>query len=248
MIPYVFSGFPFVERFYSYTELDSTNEKAVHISEIPQHGIFVFQTDCQTMGRGRLGRVFFSKTEGGLWVSILKQLPDISTHFIHNRAISLAITSAIKKFVPDAPLSIKWPNDIYWKKKKLCGILLETHHKLSSTIVIGFGLNVNIHRDAFPTELHSIATSVLQETGKIIPLSTLLRTIIELYKEYIETVPDICHQHYLSFLYRQNARVKIDSTEGIFKSVSVDGFALIETSSGIVNVHSGTMQFLEDSQ
>jgi BirA family biotin operon repressor/biotin-[acetyl-CoA-carboxylase] ligase len=247
MLPYAFSGFPFVERFYSYAELNSTNEKAVNFSDFPQDGVFIFQADCQTNGRGRLGRAFFSKTEGGLWVSILKQLPDISAHFIHNRAISLAITSSIKHFIPDAPLHIKWPNDIYWNSKKLCGILLESHRSSSSALVIGFGLNVNITREEFPPELHSIATSVLQETKKTIPLSTLLRAIIEFYKDNIETPAAICHKNYLSVLYRQGSPVIIDKTAGIFKTVSIEGFAVIETDNGITNVNAGTMLFSEDN-
>ncbi|MBN1602993.1 MAG: biotin--[acetyl-CoA-carboxylase] ligase [Chitinispirillaceae bacterium] len=247
MLPYAFSGFPFVERFYSYAELNSTNEKAVNFSEIPKTGVFVFQADCQNNGRGRLGKTFFSKTEGGLWVSILKQLPDISTHFIHNRAISLAITSSIKHFVPKAPLSIKWPNDIYWNRKKICGILLESHRTSPSALVIGFGLNVNISRNEFPPELHSIASSVLHEAGKTIPLSTLLRTIMEFYKEYSEAPVENCHSQYLSLLYRKNSPVTIEKTAGIFRTVSIEGFAVIETSNGIVNVNGGTMLFSKDN-
>jgi BirA family biotin operon repressor/biotin-[acetyl-CoA-carboxylase] ligase len=245
MLPNVFTGLSFVERFYSYPDIESTNAKAVHLSQTPEQGIFVIQADRQSMGKGRYGKVFFSNTDGGLWVSIIQKLNDISTHFICNRALSLSILTTIKAHVPDAPLAIKWPNDIYWGNKKLCGILLETHNVQRNVLIIGFGLNVNIHLATFPPELQSIATSIQHEIGKNLSLHTLLRSIIETYKQFFDADQSIIHEHYSSFLYRSGARVKIDTIEGILKTVAPDGHAIIETSTGTARVNSGTMLFLD---
>jgi BirA family biotin operon repressor/biotin-[acetyl-CoA-carboxylase] ligase len=42
-------------------------------------------------------------------------------------------------------IAIKWPNDLLWQDKKLCGILLESTQQTNNSlkIVVGIGLNVN---------------------------------------------------------------------------------------------------------
>jgi biotin-(acetyl-CoA carboxylase) ligase len=246
MLPHVFSGFPYVERFYSYTQLASTNEKAVHFSEIPQKGVFVFQTDSRVDSKVRSGKDPYIETDGCLWVSILQQQTDPSTRFIQTRAISLAIISSIKHFFPDAPLFIKWPDRILWNCKEICCTQIESHQTSSSLLVAGFGLNVNIVRETIPAHLQSVTTSVLIETGKKIPLSTLLRKIMESYKVHIEKSPQDCHSHYCALLSYQKAHVTINTTEGIFKTVTVDGQAVIETESGAETIESGTIHCVEE--
>ncbi|HEX2956234.1 MAG TPA: hypothetical protein VHO70_05365 [Chitinispirillaceae bacterium] len=246
MLPHVFSGFPYVERFYSYTKIGSTNEKAIRFSELPQKGIFVFQADSQsTTVKARMERAIFPEAEGCLWVSILRQQSETSTPFLHTRAISLAIISSIKQLFPDAPLVIKWPGDILWGQKVICNLKITPHHSSSSALVISFGLNVNISNEVFPAHLHSVTTSTLIETGKRIPLSTLLRKITELYKDFIEKTPQECHSLYSTMLFSQNEKVSINTTEGVFKTVTLDGLAVIETDSGTLTVSSGTMYLTE---
>ena len=60
-----------------------------------------------------------------------------------SRAISLAICKALGQHIGD--LSIKWPNDIYWRDGKIGGILIEVTlqgNKVKDCI-IGIGLNIN---------------------------------------------------------------------------------------------------------
>jgi biotin-(acetyl-CoA carboxylase) ligase len=247
MLPHVFSGFPYVERFYSYTQLDSTNEKAVHFSEIPQKGVYIFQTDSRANSKEHFGKYLNPETQGGLWVSILQQQTDSSTLFFYTRAISLAIITSIKHFFPDAPVLLKWPDCIVWGRRKICNIQIDTHHISSSAIIIGFELNVNMLLEAFPAHLHSVITSVLIETGKKIPLSTLMRKIIESYKDFIGKNTQESHSQYCSLLHYQNERVTINTTEGIFKTVTIDGQAVIETDSGSATIKTGTIRCVEES-
>ena len=42
-------------------------------------------------------------------------------------------------------ISIKWPNDIYWKEKKICGMLIENDlmgRNINQSIA-GIGININ---------------------------------------------------------------------------------------------------------
>ena len=42
-------------------------------------------------------------------------------------AVSLAVTDALGQYIGD--LSVKWPNDIYWRNAKICGMLIENRLK-----------------------------------------------------------------------------------------------------------------------
>ena len=60
MIPHALSGLTFIERFYTYPTLASTNEVARKIVQRPRNGLFCIQADRQTEGKGRRGDSFFS--------------------------------------------------------------------------------------------------------------------------------------------------------------------------------------------
>lgn len=116
--------------------------------------------ECQTAGKGRLGRSWHSPAGQGLWLSVLLR-PELSpeqTPWITFCA-AMAMANAIRS-VTGLEIQIKWPNDLVLQGKKLCGILSEavTGAKGVEGIVVGTGLNVG--RNAYPPELAHQATSL----------------------------------------------------------------------------------------
>lgn len=240
---------PFVERFYSYPLLASTSDTARSMTEFPTSGIVVVQADRQSQGRGRRGAVFFSDNSGGLWVSIVTPVSSIDEHFIHNRALSLALCNAIETVcgIKNA-LSIKWPNDIYWHDKKLCGILLENHPGNPHMLVLGFGCNIAINKDEFPVELHSIATSLLIETGKRHSRSTILKNVIERYHENRSADQAVLHQAYLERLYGINKTIEVDGHCGIFDGVEIDGRLRLKHGQELIYITTGHLRFTSNGE
>ena len=58
--------------------------------------------------------------------------------------VGLAVTELLNNYSIVEGLRIKWPNDILWYDKKLCGILVELLPMTESiNLIIGIGLNVN---------------------------------------------------------------------------------------------------------
>ena len=56
--------------------------------------------------------------------------------------VGLAIRDTLEELY-DIDSKIKWPNDIFFKNKKLCGILIETKYENNLVkIIIGIGINV----------------------------------------------------------------------------------------------------------
>ncbi|MBN1759523.1 MAG: biotin--[acetyl-CoA-carboxylase] ligase [Chitinispirillaceae bacterium] len=245
MIPHALSGLTFIERFYTYPTLESTNETARKMLQRPHRGFFCIQADRQTAGKGRRGGPYFSDSSGGLWVSLVTKLSDPSKHFNYNRALSLAIATSLEQCGREYPIAVKWPNDIYWGDKKICGILLESHPRHSDLLILGFGVNVNIPAGEFPETLRTIATSVAIETGKQCSISALLRVVLKQFVLFLDTDQEKVHALYTSRLYRRGAYIGINGMTGIFSSVASDGQLELINNGIPVLVNSGSPVFLD---
>ena len=227
-------------------ETDSTNNYAKSLKDF-DGGLTVIRAARQTGGRGRNGNTFFSDHPGGVWASIITPITDISTHFTHNRAISLAILESLKKSGGNnAQVSIKWPNDVYWGDKKIVGILLENIPEKTDALVIGFGINVNIAVSDFPAALKDIVTSVLIETGREWPLEDLFEDILNGYSQYVNGDQAAIHKLYCDNLYKKGCRATVDQYAGTFVTVDIDGRIRLDTGHGEELLSSGTLRFLGD--
>lgn len=162
-MPYFQSGY----KFFEYDEIDSTNLEAKRYAASnsePLQEIPVFIAKSQTGGRGRLGKSFFSPEETGLYMSILLPINEnlIETDLI-TPAAGVAVCRTIEELSKQKP-KIKWVNDVYINKKKVCGILAEgiidsTLGKISK-VVLGIGINLFEPKAGFPEEIATIATSL----------------------------------------------------------------------------------------
>ena len=98
----------------------------------------------QTGGRGRMNRVWESPPGVGLWVSVgLKVGITPSWAQLMTFCAALAMSDALAETC-DLQVGVKWPNDLVFRGKKLCGILLEASTDMDSIrwVVVGTGLNV----------------------------------------------------------------------------------------------------------
>ena len=81
--------------------------------------------DYQTSGRGQRGNSWESEPHKNLLFSfvLFPEFLEARRQFLISQIVSLAIKEELDTYTDD--VSIKWPNDIYWKEKKICGILIE---------------------------------------------------------------------------------------------------------------------------
>ncbi len=135
-------------------ETSSTNSELKQLQKkekLPEGSIVM--AEYQTHGRGQAGNTWFSDKGCNLLFSFIlyPKLIAANKQFIISRIVSLAIKKVLDRYIDN--ISIKWPNDIYWKDKKIAGMLIENSlmgQKINSSI-IGIGLNVN--QDGFPKDL-----------------------------------------------------------------------------------------------
>ena len=141
--------------------IESTNTYLKENYEKLDNFTFV-SADFQSAGRGRNNRNWKSEKGENLLFSLL-----IKDKALIDKFSSLSVISAfsIIKALNLEHLSIKWPNDIYYKDSKLCGILLEavTRNEIEC-LIIGIGLNVN--QREFVGEYKRTPTSLYQITNQ----------------------------------------------------------------------------------
>lgn len=130
-------------------------------------GMVIFTTE-QHGGKGQRGKSWISERDESIAFSglIQPEFLTVSQQFLLSATIALGLHDFLSGYVGSDELRIKWPNDIYWKDRKLAGILIESI--LSSAgrwqwAIIGIGINVN--QSKFPEHLPN-PVSIRQITGK----------------------------------------------------------------------------------
>lgn len=197
-------------RFHLFSSINSTNQFLKEL--ITQDPLTVCCAETQTQGRGRENRTWFSPYAENIYCSSLWKL-DCDFYQLSGLSlvVGLAILACFKEVCPNVDLKLKWPNDIFWKNKKLGGILIEitenfnhfnrikhireqqssiranlNHASLNKNIIIGIGLNINTD-----TSLQSLINkekswcSLYAITGKQFDRNFILGNLIYQLDKYI---------------------------------------------------------------
>lgn len=223
-----------------YTETDSTNSllKELSRTQTIEDQTVIF-TDFQTSGRGQRGNTWESDKGKNILFSMLisPNMVKASEPFIISQITSLAIKEVLSYYTND--ITIKWPNDIYWKDQKICGILIENNicDDYISQSFLGCGININ--QTAFRSDAPN-PISLTQITGKHYDIQLVLNQIINrisyyyisLGENHIQTIVE----NYKLSLYRRDGFHLFSDAQEIFSAKIYDvantGHLILETEQG----------------
>jgi BirA family biotin operon repressor/biotin-[acetyl-CoA-carboxylase] ligase len=242
------AGCPLGHPILLFDSVGSTQEIAKEAARQGADGGLVVLAEEQRTGRGRMGRSWLSPTGGNIYASILlrPKIPPMKIQLV-NLAAGLAVHMALER-IHGIRCSLKWPNDLLWKGKKLCGILSETASETDRVhyAVTGIGLNVNMSAEDLvcagvdnPSSVRVIR-GVLSDRGEI--LGQVLRGFSDLLRMLEEDPQGVSS---IVSLYRKRCstlgkevRVLTDTgTEyGIAENITSDG-ALEVSVSGTIRVY-----------
>lgn len=205
--------------------------------------------ECQTAGRGRMGRTWQSGMGSGLTFSLLWRFEQGAGWL---GGLSLAAGIALMRVLRGygiAEAGLKWPNDILWRGCKLAGILIEMHGDAlgPSSAVIGIGINVRVAPAlrsridgavadietacGLPVERNRLLAACLAELGTV--LAQFAREGLAPLRE------EWCAWH----LYEGRAvavkRPDGAVEEGIAAGIADDGALLVNGAAGLRRYHSG---------
>jgi BirA family transcriptional regulator, biotin operon repressor / biotin---[acetyl-CoA-carboxylase] ligase len=151
-------------------------------------------------------------------------------------AAGLALIEALEGAVPNAALSLKWPNDLMLGDAKLAGVLLE---RSGDRIVVGIGINL-----AGAPNISGRKTAALKRLREITPQEfapVLAATFARLLSAWRSAEPAQIAQAWLAKAHPIGAALEVHSApdervRGTFDGIEPDGALRLRRSDGTTDV------------
>ena len=139
--------------------------------------------------------------------------------FLISQIASLSVKETLDGYTDS--VTVKWPNDIYWKDRKICGMLIENdlsgQHLYCSVIGIGLNINQEIFRSDAPNPV-----SLTQITGKTYDreevLTRFLRIFFHYYSLLLQEKENEIRAAYMTALYHGDGYYSYIDENGPFEA------------------------------
>lgn len=242
--------------------VSSTNDVAKQVVREQSDKMTLIATNKQTAGRGRNGKSFYSKLDHGLYFTLAfqpntKRIENIPLYTI---LAATTLVQVLNKKLEES-LAIKWVNDIFYKGKKISGILSEMVSGGGSGAVPGIviGIGINFAGDFSQTEenIQTVAGTLFGEKSpEDFNQNDFLSAFINQFHEYHKHFEQkafmpIYEKHLLGIGKQITYTQKEKKHQGIIQGINERGHLLvlkpdqtIETLYGQA-VHFGSQQFTE---
>jgi BirA family biotin operon repressor/biotin-[acetyl-CoA-carboxylase] ligase len=237
------AGFKDLFNIHVFASIDSTNRYLKELPPTPM--IDVCCAESQTQGRGRFGRQWHSPFGENIYCSSRWQLnTDLAKLSGLSLVISLAIMDVLSDIHTNQPIKIKWPNDILWGNKKLCGILIEITAESNgrAQVIIGVGLNVNSDTENKPLpdkpwcSLYEMTQTIHNRNQLIAKLIISMNAYIA---QFLEHDLDFFMNEWKQFDYLANKNITINQggefLSGVARGIDRTGLLLLEQPDGIIH-------------
>ncbi len=202
--------------------------------------------NTQTRGRGRMGREWVSGS-GNIMAAWMIPCPEPG---IRDNLLPLILGLTLVRAMLNLGLclSIKWPNDLIYKDKKVGGILIEEkNHKL----VAGIGLNI-----VFSPEKNMVGESGATEPGNLkdhfsdINPAQLWAKLVYPARIWYEDI--LCNFSLIDFIREINSNLWLmneivtvrsqgKNIEGVLKGIGNEGEILVEHCGGVFRLTSASI-------
>ena len=179
---------------FKYARVTSTNDIAIDLIKKEQKETGYVYADTQTKGRGTHGKDWVSD-KGNLFGSIFFPLKSNFPPFNEFSTINpLIISEVIEHFCNKKNINLKFPNDIFVNKKKICCILHELIVSNSKKfLIIGIGVNI-ISNPKIKNKYQ--ATNILSETQKKPKIKDVINLIIFAYEKFFKNLNSYNYENF----------------------------------------------------
>ena len=179
---------------FKFKNVTSTNDIAISLIKEKQKKAGCVYADTQTKGRGTHGRTWVSD-KGNLFGSIFFPLKNNYPPFNEFSIINpIIISGVIKHFCEKKNIKLKFPNDIFVNRRKICGILQELITINSKKfLIIGIGINI-VSNPKINNEYQ--ATNILLETKKTPTIKEIIDLIISSYEKFFIDLNSYNYGHF----------------------------------------------------
>lgn len=213
-----------------FNSLDSTNNVALsRLPDIPSGTVIAARE--QTAGRGQRGNTWFTEPGKNLTFSIVLKPEGLAAGDAH--LLNYLASVAVAEFLEGHGVSccIKWPNDIYVGRKKICGILVENSLSGGCVAASVIGIGININQNQFPQLAN--ATSLSLVTGREYVLEDCLEAFMTVFESWQNRLSSLS-EAYTSRLFQKGVQARYvdyllgnEEFTGTIRGVSQDGRLII---------------------
>ena len=201
---------------------DSTNNY-LHALACPEQlgeGSVVW-AEFQTAGRGQIGNSWESAEGENLTFSVVLYPTFLlaNRQFLISQITALSVKQTLDRYVDD--ITVKWPNDIYWRDRKICGMLIE--NDLAGQFIYSsiLGIGININQKEFKSNAPN-PVSLYQIIGKRTDREKFLQEFLErLYANYLLLLQEkevLIQEAYRQSLYRREGFHLYEDANGRFEA------------------------------
>lgn len=229
---------PLFSHLEIHTLIDSTNSRLLELASHGREAGLVCLAEYQSAGKGRRGRHWVSPFAGNIYLSVLWRY---RYGLAGLAGLSLAVGVAVVRVLRQlgiGEVGLKWPNDIYWRGRKLAGILIEVSGETGGPChaVVGLGLNCRLSEQQAETieqpwvDLQQIIGGSLPDRNRIAAL--LLNQLLPILADFEQSTLAAYLQEWRRYdcLVKQTVRLSFADQllEGIVQGIDDQGLLLLE--------------------
>ncbi|HUG55857.1 MAG TPA: biotin--[acetyl-CoA-carboxylase] ligase, partial [Candidatus Limnocylindrales bacterium] len=229
-------------RIEHHERIASTQDRALELADAGE-GRAVVVADEQTAGRGTRERRWLAPPGTALLASwVFRPAPARPALFTLLAGVALA--RALDR-LESVEASLKWPNDVVVRGRKLAGALAHATTGERGALVLGVGVNVHQRAEELAGELRETATSLALEGGpvdRLALLAALTRELDRLAGSEAERAAGLEEWRRRSAVLGREvsvARPGSPPLAGIARLVDDDGALLLETAYGPERILAG---------
>ena len=164
----------------------------------------------------------------------------------------LAVYDALQQLRPGLEIGLKWPNDVYVQRRKICGILVEVSPRSPGRVVVGIGINVNNSVIDAPPPVAAAAIALRDVAGFPLALTVVLIRVLHQLAEQLAALARAdatLAGRWQELCMLTGQRIQVDvgqhSTVGICQGIDDAGALLVETAAGRSRCLSGIVTVLD---
>jgi BirA family transcriptional regulator, biotin operon repressor / biotin---[acetyl-CoA-carboxylase] ligase len=232
-------------------DLDSTNSRLLGQAPPPPGSADAALCELQHAGRGRHGRHWIAPFGAGIALSTAWTFAEGASSL---SALSLGVGVAIVRALSRAGASgvmLKWPNDIWYRDRKVGGVLIELKAEAGGPahVVIGMGINVALTAaarreiEAGGARVAAVADACAEAPSRNFVAGAILDEVLSMLGQFEREGFAAFRADWtaLDALNGRPARVLLGGAviSGIARGVDPDGALLLETPDGMRRFVSG---------
>ena len=181
-------------KIFKFQEVTSTNEIAINLIKKKRIISGYVYANTQTNGKGTHGKKWIS-IKGNLFGSIFFPLKNNYPPFNEFSIINpIIISGVIKHFCEKKNIKLKFPNDIFVNRRKICGILQELITiNGNKFLIIGIGINI-VSNPKINNKYQ--ATNIFLETKKKPTIKEIIDLIISSYEKFFIDLNSYNYGHF----------------------------------------------------